>query len=63
MQATWNGHPLYTFLSDKKPGENSGNGLNSSGGLWHEVTVSGGAAAPSASTSKSKSSGGGGYGY
>ncbi len=56
MQATWNGHPLYTFLSDKKPGKNSGNGLNSSGGLWHEVTVSG-AAAPWASSSKSKSSG------
>jgi predicted lipoprotein with Yx(FWY)xxD motif len=58
-QATYNGHPLYTYKGDTAPGQNHGNGLNISGGLWHEVTVSGSAAAatPSAST------GGGGYGY
>ena len=60
-QATYDGHPLYTFIDDKAPGQNKGNGLNASGGLWHEVTASG--AAPSASPSASKSSGGGGYGY
>jgi len=58
-QATYNGHPLYTYKGDTAPGQNKGNGLNISGGVWHEVTVSGSAAAatPSAST------GGGGYGY
>lgn len=59
-QATYNGHPLYTYVGDSKPGDNKGNGLNLSGGLWHEVVVGGSAPAPSSSSS---SSGGGGYGY
>ncbi len=62
LQATFDGHPLYTYKGDSAPGQNSGNGLNVSGGVWHEVTVSGTAPAPSPSSSKS-SSGGGGYGY
>lgn len=61
MQATWNGHPLYTYVADTAPGQNKGNGLNASGGLWHEVTVSG--AAPAPAQSPSTSGGGGGYGY
>jgi predicted lipoprotein with Yx(FWY)xxD motif len=61
MQATWNGHPLYTYVADTAPGQNKGNGLNASGGVWHEVTLSG--AAPAASAQPSASSGGGGYGY
>jgi predicted lipoprotein with Yx(FWY)xxD motif len=56
-QATYNGHPLYTYVSDTAPGQAKGNGLNLSGGVWHEVTVSG-AAAPGASSSNS---GGNGY--
>jgi predicted lipoprotein with Yx(FWY)xxD motif len=59
VQAAYNGHPLYTYTGDKSPGQATGNGLNVSGGVWHEVTVSGAAApAPSPSTSS-----GGGYGY
>jgi predicted lipoprotein with Yx(FWY)xxD motif len=58
VQATYDGHPLYTYAGDTAPGQNKGNGLNLSGGLWHEVTVSG--AAPGSSSS---SAGGGGYGY
>src|SRR6266571_8316047 len=42
-QATYNGHPLYTFIQDSAPGQAKGNGLNLSGGVWHEVTVSGSA--------------------
>jgi predicted lipoprotein with Yx(FWY)xxD motif len=58
VQATYDGHPLYTYKGDTAPGQAKGNGLNISGGLWHEVTASGGAApAPSQSTSS------GGYGY
>lgn len=59
-QATYNGHPLYTYSGDTAPGQASGNGLNASGGVWHEVTVSGGMPATSPSSS---SGGGGGYGY
>jgi predicted lipoprotein with Yx(FWY)xxD motif len=58
VQATYNGHPLYTYSGDSAPGQAKGNGLNLSGGLWHEVTASG-AAAPAASASPSSS----GYGY
>jgi len=39
-QATYNGHPLYTYVGDKAPGQATGNGLNVNGGVWHEVTVS-----------------------
>jgi predicted lipoprotein with Yx(FWY)xxD motif len=53
VQATWNGHPLYTYISDTAPGQAKGNGLNLSGGVWHEVTISG--------TAASSSGGGGGY--
>jgi predicted lipoprotein with Yx(FWY)xxD motif len=58
-QAVYNGHPLYTYTGDTAPGQNKGNGLNASGGVWHQVTASG--AAPAASPSAS--AGGGGYGY
>jgi predicted lipoprotein with Yx(FWY)xxD motif len=58
-QATYNGHPLYTYTGDTAPGQNGGNGLNVSGGVWHEMTASG--MAPAAGSSSS--SGGGGYGY
>src|SRR5229473_478186 len=60
-QATYNGHPLYTYVGDTAPGQAKGNGLNLSGGVWHEVTVSGSAAA--AFSPSSSSGGGGGYGY
>ena len=57
-QATYDGHPLYTYVGDKAPGQAKGNGLNISGGLWWEMTVSG--AKPATGTS---AGGGGGYGY
>jgi predicted lipoprotein with Yx(FWY)xxD motif len=57
-QATYNGHPLYTYVGDSAPGQAKGNGLTLSGGLWHEVTASG-ATAPA--SSRSTSSGTGGY--
>ena len=59
-QATYDGHPLYTYAADTAPGQAKGNGLTVSGGLWYEMTVSG--ATPAAKTSSS-SSGSGGYGY
>jgi predicted lipoprotein with Yx(FWY)xxD motif len=43
-QATFDGHPLYTFVGDSAPGQATGNGLNAAGGLWHEITTSGTAA-------------------
>lgn len=61
-QATWNGHPLYTFVEDTGPGMDHGNGQNLDGGVWHAVTLTS-APAPSSSSSSSGGGGGGGYGY
>jgi predicted lipoprotein with Yx(FWY)xxD motif len=47
-QATYDGHPLYTYIGDTAPGQAKGNALNLSGGLWYEMTVSG--ATPAASS-------------
>jgi predicted lipoprotein with Yx(FWY)xxD motif len=55
-QATYNGHPLYTYVGDTAPGQDKGNGLNASGGLWYVIKVSG-----SAAPASSSSGGGGGY--
>ena len=60
VQATFDGHPLYTFAGDTAPGQNKGNGLNAAGGLWHEITTSG-TAAPAPAGGSSSGSGGSGY--
>jgi hypothetical protein len=55
-QATYDGHPLYTYTGDTTAGQLNGNGLNLSGGLWWAITPSG---TELASTSASSSSGSG----
>ena len=67
LQATYKGHPLYSYAADSAPGQTKGNGL---GGIWHVLHVNSiGAVAPGAmmssptpSGSPSSSSSGGGYG-
>jgi predicted lipoprotein with Yx(FWY)xxD motif len=59
VQATYDGHPLYTASLDTAPGQAKGNGLWSGGGIWHEVTVSG--VTPPASSPSAGYSEGGGY--
>jgi predicted lipoprotein with Yx(FWY)xxD motif len=70
LQATYDGHPLYTFKSDTSAGEDSGNALNAAGGLWWAMTASGekikakgSSSSGSTSPTTSPSSGSGGYGY
>ena len=36
-QATYNGHPLYTYIGDSGPGQANGNNINLNGGFWYEV--------------------------
>ena len=60
MQAVYDGHPLYTYVADTAPGQAKGNGLNLSGGVWHVVAASGGAA-PAQSSSSASGSVVGGY--
>lgn len=54
-QASYDGHPLYTYAADTAPGQAKGNNLNVSGGIWHEMTASG------TTTTGTSSSNGGGY--
>ena len=41
LQATYDGHPLYRYLGDQAPGQAHGNNITLTGGLWHEVRVTG----------------------
>ena len=41
-QATYDGHPLYTYIGDHGPGTASGNHRNLNGGLWFDVPVGSG---------------------
>jgi predicted lipoprotein with Yx(FWY)xxD motif len=55
-QLTYNGHPLYTFVNDKKPGDTNGEGINAFGGSWFAVSPAGARVA-----ARSQPQGGGGY--
>ncbi|HEY2437811.1 MAG TPA: hypothetical protein VGH93_11565 [Solirubrobacteraceae bacterium] len=67
-QISYNGHPLYYYVGDHKPGQTGGQGLNEFGGRWYALSALGAAitsvpkpaAAPPAPTSSGSSSG---YGY
>lgn len=67
-QVTYNGHPLYFFKEDTKPGDTNGQGSNNFGAKWWLVTPTGksitsaGGSAPKASPTKTKSGGSGGGG-
>ena len=57
-QATYNGHPLYTFNVDTAPGQVNGNNVDGFGAKWYAITIgAGGTSATPASTG----TGSGGY--
>ena len=41
VQVTYNGHPLYLFAEDKKPGEANGNDVSAFGGQWYALKANG----------------------
>lgn len=41
LQVTYKGHPLYTYVGDKKAGQTSGEGSNASGAKWYALAPSG----------------------
>lgn len=41
MQVTYAGHPLYTYVADKKPGEANGHDFSSFGAQWYALKGSG----------------------
>jgi predicted lipoprotein with Yx(FWY)xxD motif len=58
-QITCNGHPLYRFAKDVKPGETNGQGVQAFGAAWYTLSAAGN----QITTQPSTSSGGGGLGY
>ena len=69
-QVTYNGSPLYLYVSDKKAGEAGGNELDQFGAEWYALRPSGDKAegdesggGSSGSDESGGSSGGGGYSY
>jgi predicted lipoprotein with Yx(FWY)xxD motif len=57
-QVTYNGHPLYGFQGDSKPGDTTGQGNPGFGAPWYVLSPAG-----DAITTTSSSSSGGGNGY
>ncbi len=41
VQVTYNGHPLYGFVEDRKPGETNGNDLKAFGASWYALEPDG----------------------
>jgi predicted lipoprotein with Yx(FWY)xxD motif len=67
LEVTYNGHPLYYFVTDKKPGQTTGQGVNQFGAPWWVLSAagreihraSGQKVEPSPSSGSGYSSGGG----
>jgi predicted lipoprotein with Yx(FWY)xxD motif len=41
LEVTYGGHPLYYFVSDRKPGQTTGQGINQFGAPWWAISASG----------------------
>jgi predicted lipoprotein with Yx(FWY)xxD motif len=57
-QVTYNGHPLYLFVKDQKPGDVNGQGINAFGAGWFALSPAGNriASRPAAHSGRSSSS-------
>jgi predicted lipoprotein with Yx(FWY)xxD motif len=63
-QLSYNGHPLYRFIADGKPGDTNGENITAFGGTWDVVSKSGAIVTkPPSSSSGGGGSGGSGYPY
>ena len=54
-QATYNGHPLYTFKADSAPGQVNGNKVTGFGAAWYAITIGASSGASTTPTSSSTS--------
>ena len=41
LEVTYNHHPLYYFVTDRKPGQTTGQGVNQFGGPWWVLSTAG----------------------
>ena len=62
-QVVYAGHPVYTFVGDKRAGQTSGEGLTNFGAGWYAIAASGHKVDKGDGTSSSTPSSPGGYGY
>src|SRR3954466_13542782 len=63
-QLSYNGHPLYRFIADGKPGDTNGENITAFGGTWDVVSKSGAIVTkPPSSSAGGGGSGGSGYPY
>ena len=66
-QLSYNGHPLYRYVGDGKPGDTNGENLTAFGGKWDAVSKAGKVVTKAPSTTSgggsTSSSGGGSTGY
>ncbi|MFF0157920.1 hypothetical protein ACFYRY_10360 [Streptomyces sp. NPDC005263] len=60
-QVTYNGHPLYRFAQDEKPGDLEGQGSTAFGGAWYVVSPGGTPITGTAPSTSPSDSGGNGY--
>ena len=58
MQVTYNHHPLYYFVGDKRAGQTAGEGLTGFGGRWDPLSAAGNAVRKGGSTGSGRSSSG-----
>lgn len=61
-QVTYAGHPLYTFVGDKRAGQTTGDGLRNFGAEWYALAASGRKVDRSEGTTSSPPAPSGGYG-
>ena len=54
-QLTYNGHPLYMYSGDTKPGNVSGQGINGFGAHWYVISAQGAPVQKAASSSTGRS--------
>jgi len=65
-QVTYNGHPLYLYAGDERPGDTEGQGLTDYGATWYALGAAGRQVTALSSTSDGYGAsryGGGGSGY
>ena len=62
-QVTYNGHPLYRFVGDRKAGQTTGQGVNAFGAQWFVLSPAGKSITRQPSSSGGSNSGGGTPGY
>ena len=62
LQVTYAGHPLYTFVGDKRAGQTTGEGLRNFGADWYALAASGRKVDRSEGTTSSPPAPSSGYG-